>query len=825
MNYPARSHAHAPLGVAHLVAPDLAHLVNTAPAAPPAPASNMAQAGARPVMAYAVPAVAVQQYPQAQPQAQQQPAAFPHPQLLLQQPWHPQPQPTTTMPAPATMPTQSGPAMPLYPAPAHGLVPRQQNHAQGQQQQPQPAVSMVGYTQQQQQQYQYAQQQHQRHQQQYQYQQIVPAPAAYGAYGGGAQQAQRQPQPQTAAAPPQSPMIWTTSAPPTPHATPHATPLSMPTFLPASSLSAPPPTPALPTFSSPGATSQSPVPPPPPPPPTSTRGGGAPPLPPKPGDLPPCPPGWHTCPMVGCRQQFAHVTDLKAHVIAHAEALVPNSDDAQAPGSGAYTIANADGAFECSLCGRAFKRRADCHRHERSHFLDRPFACSECDKRFTRRETLVKHTQRDHGPGSATAAGKTPTTVPAQLPTPVATPGAVPVHLASPVAPEPTVVVDAGGNERRARGKRSLSPEGAAAAQGHTAGTADPWTFTDFSNVPYGGSTSTSTATAPGATSHATGIPRAVHAPSHARYPHRRAPSATSLPPHVLADLLRTGPSAAVAAPAIHADMLHFPASQLLPSRHGPAMLATPLVIPPPPLPTSSIRIATTAAAHHHQSAPTRMQQVRPASVTVPRFMAAAAPATPTTTGSVLSGSATYVGSAALTSQAAATLQSPTLSSYDDQASVVAAMAAAGLYPAVQVPGPTQQQGYQVPPAPAQYQQSQQSRPVEQQGVPAPPPPPSQRVLAQATEQAAAADMHHLQFQAAQAIAGRGGMRAGVGLGLGMPGFLMMPPPSSDAGLGSVDAGGSGTSSKRSTVVVDADQGPASGSFLADLAALFKVDA
>ncbi|KNE70469.1 hypothetical protein AMAG_14595 [Allomyces macrogynus ATCC 38327] len=804
MNYPARSHAHAPLGVAHLVAPDFAHLVNepTAPTAPPAPVSNMAQVGARTVMAYAVP-VAVGQYQQPQAPAQQQPA-YPHQHLLIRQPpWYPQ-QPST-MPAPATMPTQSAPAIALQPAPAHGMLPRPQIHQGQQQQDPlQGPTTMVSYAatapcQGHQQQYQYAQQHHQQQQQQqqqqhqhqpqqqyqYEYQQIPPTQAAYGVYGG-AQQPQPH-QPHAAAAPPQSPMIWTTSAPPTPHATPHATPHSMPSFLPASSLSAPP-TPAIPTSSSPGTTSQSPVPPPPPPP--STRGGGAPPLPPKPSDLPPCPPGWHTCPMVGCRQQFAHVTDLKAHVIAHAEALVPNSDDAQAPGSGAYTVANADGAYECSLCGRAFKRRADCHRHERSHFLDRPFACSECDKRFTRRETLVKHTQRDHGPGSAAAAGKTPTTAPAQLPTPVATPGAVPVHLASPVAPEPSTVVDAS-----------------------AAASADPWTFTDFSNVPYGGTATA--APAPGPTSHPSGVPRAVHAPSHARYPHRRAPSATSLPPHVLADLLRTGPSAAPAAPAIHADMLHFPASQLLSNRHGPAMLATPLVIPPPPVPASSIR----PAVHHSALVPasTRMQQVRPASVTVPRFMAP----TPTT-GSVPSGSATYVGSTALASQAAATLQSPTLSSCDE-ASVVAAMAAAGLYPAVQLPAP-QQQAFQLPPAPAQYQSQQQPRPFEQHAPP-PPPPPTQRVPVQATEQAAVADMHHLQFQAAQAIAGRGGMRAGVGLGPGMPGFLLMPPPSSDAGIGSVDAGGSGMSSKRSTVVVDTDQGPASGSFLADLAALFKVDA
>ncbi|KAI9189588.1 hypothetical protein H9P43_001021 [Blastocladiella emersonii ATCC 22665] len=208
----------------------------------------------------------------------------------------------------------------------------------------------------------------------------------------------------------------------------------------------------------------------------------APPVPPLPAGMrsqqpiriAPAPNGLYACPVMGCGGYFESIPTLQVHLITHAQALTadpaataaavaPPAPAVSGPAGAAAGAAPAkrpapplasvdivtpsfapdtsdkdkEGrAFACTHCARAFKRRADCTRHERSHFRERPFACNACDKRWTRKEGLVKHLRENpackpvHDEAEATGAAfaSPPTSAPpltpaepasTQLPTPI----------------------------------------------------------------------------------------------------------------------------------------------------------------------------------------------------------------------------------------------------------------------------------------------------------------------------------------------------------------------------------------------------------------------
>ncbi|KAJ3343040.1 hypothetical protein HDU93_000210 [Gonapodya sp. JEL0774] len=60
---------------------------------------------------------------------------------------------------------------------------------------------------------------------------------------------------------------------------------------------------------------------------------------------------------------------------------------------------SAERPFICKYnnCNRAFSRRADCVRHIKIHFNDRPWECKFCDKRFIQRHALIVHSRSHTG--------------------------------------------------------------------------------------------------------------------------------------------------------------------------------------------------------------------------------------------------------------------------------------------------------------------------------------------------------------------------------------------------------------------------------------------
>ncbi|XP_069800265.1 zinc finger protein 91-like [Dendropsophus ebraccatus] len=64
--------------------------------------------------------------------------------------------------------------------------------------------------------------------------------------------------------------------------------------------------------------------------------------------------------------------------------------------------------FQCSECGKCFKKKFNLVIHKKTHRGDRPFSCSECGKCFTRKSSLVTHERAHTGekPYSCSECGK-----------------------------------------------------------------------------------------------------------------------------------------------------------------------------------------------------------------------------------------------------------------------------------------------------------------------------------------------------------------------------------------------------------------------------------
>lgn len=55
-----------------------------------------------------------------------------------------------------------------------------------------------------------------------------------------------------------------------------------------------------------------------------------------------------------------------------------------------------DGAFACMVCGRMFRKKSSCDKHQPLHMAIKPHNCPYCAKAFTQRELLMKHLKSLH---------------------------------------------------------------------------------------------------------------------------------------------------------------------------------------------------------------------------------------------------------------------------------------------------------------------------------------------------------------------------------------------------------------------------------------------